>query len=83
MGQFIPREEVGVRGVFSLDPQFGLQCFCKSQVWMGASRPAGVPHPTLVAGTGIESRLSSRLMLEALHRAEYRAPRRWHFTLEG
>lgn len=59
--------------IFSLNPQLGLKCFCKSQSWMGAPRPADLPQPTLAASTGIESDLSSRLMLVALDRAGYRA----------
>ena len=46
---------------------------------MRAPRIAGFSHPTLVASTGIESGLNSRLRLVALDRAGYMAP--WEATL--
>lgn len=59
MGQFIPREEMGVRGAFSLDLQFGLKCFSQaSQACMGAPFPADFPYTTLVASAGTEPDLS-------------------------
>lgn len=75
MGQFIPREEMGVRGTFSLDPQFGLKCFSQaSQGCRGALSPADFPHPTLVASAGTEPGPSLRLMLVARDRTGHNAP---------
>lgn len=71
MGQFIPREAMGVRGIVSLDPQFGLKCFCESQAWVGVPGPANFPHPTLVVSSRVESSLS--LSMVAIGRAGYKA----------
>lgn len=60
--------------MFSLDPQFVLKCFCKSQTWEGAPRPADFPHPTLVASARIGSGLSVRLMLVALAGQDTKLP---------
>ena len=59
MGLFRSREEMGVRGAFSPDPEFGLKCFNQAcQAPVGASGSADFPYPTLVTWAGTEPGLS-------------------------